>query len=281
MPTQSFRHDRSSVGFASIARRVDANGLALVLPTALVLVAACAESAGDDTAGAGADITAAAAGCTKADGSYTGPGKVTATTSGVRCYDDNGAVVGSMGAQASVTVVPGPKTGAGKNPNRLQVTGTNTVDHKALTCWLPTAYLCTAPSAAKAGADAGAAAEAGARSSEPPSIFCEFPVANGIRQAFIGDCRTVDGETTICLAPDEGGDARWMQLDASKNKCSSMSTNNNDASVCGTSLPDKACTSTEASSFVAQCATAGGTSKTAQSSVNGSIGAAHCDCACP
>ena len=257
----------------------------LIVPTAVVLVAACAAGSDEDADGAGADITAAAAGCAKASSTYTGPAKVTATTSGVRCYDDDGDLVGSMGAQASVTVVAGAKTAAAKNPNRLKVTGTNTADKKQLTCWMSTTYLCTAQSLARdAGAEGGkvdGGAEAGSSSLNFPSIFCEFPSANGVRQAFIGDCRTVDGETSICLAPDEKSDARWVQFDPSTNKCSSMSTNNNDTSVCGTALTNKACSSSDAATFVKQCATAGGTTKTAQSNVNGSIGAPHCDCSCP
>lgn len=263
----------------------------LVVPSAVVLVAACAGSTDDDTDGAGADITAAAAGCKQPDRSYSGPGKVTATTSGVRCYDDKGALAGSMGAQATVTVAPGSTAGSAKNPGRLQVTGTNTVDKKQLTCWLPTTYLCTAQSATIAKADGGVEAggnlgvktapEAGAPSGNIPSIFCEFPAADGVRDAFIGDCRTVDGETSICLQPDLNSDARWVQFDPSQNKCSSMSTNNNDTSACGTSMPNTACTSSSAASFVKSCATAGGTTSTNQSGVNGSIGTAHCDCVCP
>jgi hypothetical protein len=264
---------------------------ALLFSTAFVSVAACAgSSSDDDTDGAGADITAAQAGCKQPDKSFSGPGKVTATTSGVRCYDDKGAVAGSMGAQATVTVAPGTSAGAAKNPNRLHVTGTNTVDKKQLSCWLPTTYLCTAQSATIAKADGGAEAgpavvktgpEAGAPSNAIPSIFCEFPTSNGVRQAFIGDCRTVDGETSICFQPDLISDARWVQFDPSTQKCSSMSTNNDDpTNVCGTSLPGTACSSSAASSFVSQCASAGGATQTSQSGVNGSIGTAHCDCSC-
>jgi hypothetical protein len=133
-----------------------------------------------------------------------------------------------MGAQASVTVAPGSKTAANNNPNRLRVTGTNTVDHKQLTCWLSRTYLCTAKGAADGGVEAGP------------------------------DARAIEA----------GPDAR-------------AEAGSHTPAVCGTSFTGNACTASEAATFVSQCATAGGTSKSVQSAANGSIGTVHCDCSCP
>src|SRR5262245_30172483 len=126
----------------------------------LSLAAACAGTADEHSDGSEADITAGQAKCTKVDRSYTGVAKVTATTTGVKCYNDKGVVVGSMGAQASVTVAGEVKTGADKNPGRVKVNGTNTVDKKPLSCWLSTDYLCKGQGTTTA-------------SNGNPSIFCE------------------------------------------------------------------------------------------------------------
>src|SRR5262245_13591309 len=113
-----------------------------VLALSTIVITACSGAAEEEEEAAQGDEAAVKASevCEGIRTNYVGVGSITASTSGLRCYDDQGARKDVFPPNSTVFVLNGPTQG-GANASRFKVQGRNQAG-ASIQCWVSKDYLC-------------------------------------------------------------------------------------------------------------------------------------------